>query len=445
MAVIIFLAGGFVITLVIRLIIGWQRLSPKWPATIMGGLAGIPVLLVSLGEGTRLPAGMFLSGLWILFMYVAWGHTLGWVFQVLDGMPAEGEASANTGRRKFLYRLGGITAGITILGAGIGAMISKEETDEGSRWSTGHPLPNAASDMEPAPGTRPEFTSLEKHYRIDINTMPPDIRGDKWRLQITGLVENDLRLALDEIKNHKVMHQFVTLECISNYIAGDLISTTRWTGVSLQDLLPGFGLRDGAAFLAITAADGFREFVSLEDIRNDKRIMLCYAWDGVPLTRKHGFPLRIYIPDHYGMKQPKWIEKIEITAENGDGYWVKRGWDREARIRATSVIDTVAADHVYTDEQGVRRIPVGGIAFAGARGISKVQLKTDDGLWQEARLRPPLSETTWVIWRIDIPYAQGRHRFTVRCYEGDGTPQIEKVSKPHPSGATGLHSVEKIV
>ncbi len=81
--------------------------------------------------------------------------------------------------------------------------------------------------------------------------------------------------------------------------------------------------------------DGFYEIVPLEVIRSDERVMLAYAWDGVPLAAGHGFPLRIYIPDVYGMKQPKWIESIEATDRWEPGYWVVRGWDKIARMKAT--------------------------------------------------------------------------------------------------------------
>ncbi len=445
MAVVIFLAGGFVVALIIRSVISWLGQPPKWPATFMGGLAGLPVLMISLAPGRQLPAGTFWSGLWILFMFLAWGHTLGWVLKRLIELQVTEGSTEIPGRRRFLYRLGGITAAVAVFGTGIGAVIRKQEEEDSVRWSSTHPLPNAGSAVIPAPGTRPEFTSLENHYRIDIDTMPPHIHLDKWKLNIGGLVEQDLNLTMAEIKSHTPMNQFVTLECISNYIAGDLISTTRWTGVSMQDMIPLFRIKPEAAYLKITAADGFTEFVSIGDIYSDRRIMLCYAWDGVPLFQKHGYPLRIYLPDHYGMKQPKWIESIEVTAQTGDGYWVKRGWDREARVKATSVIDTVADSHIYQDEQGQQRVPIGGIAYAGARGISKVELKMDNGPWIQAELRTPLSETTWVIWRHDALYLKGRHEFTVRCYEGDGTPQIERVAKPHPSGATGLHTLVRTI
>jgi hypothetical protein len=169
--------------------------------------------------------------------------------------------------------------------------------------------------------------------------------------------------------------------------------------------------------------------------------MFCYAWDGNTLPQDHGFPLRIWIPDRFGMKQPKWITALEVTGEYKPGYWVERGWDEIAQVRTTSVIDTVAVDAVIEDGDQIR-VPVGGIAWAGDRGISRVEVRVDGGPWQPAELRAPLSETTWVIWRYEWPFQAGHHLFEVRCAEGDGAPQIEEVNEAHPSGSTGIHNRE---
>jgi Oxidoreductase molybdopterin binding domain len=255
---------------------------------------------------------------------------------------------------------------------------------------------------------------------------------------VSGLVERPLALTLEQLQSYEPMHQFITLSCISNPVGGDLIGTQRWTGVSLQRLLPDLRLKPGATHLKMRSADQFFEVVSLDAIKADPRIMLTYAWDGVPLPREHGFPLRIYIPDIHGMKQPKWIESIEATDHWEPGYWVERGWNKVAQMHATSVIDTVAVDMTMISTDHRKLVPIGGIAHAGARGISKVEVQVDGGPWERAELRAPLSELTWVIWRYDWPFRSGRHTFTVRCYEGNGTPQIATPSPPEPNGATGL-------
>jgi DMSO/TMAO reductase YedYZ molybdopterin-dependent catalytic subunit len=199
-------------------------------------------------------------------------------------------------------------------------------------------------------------------------------------------------------------------------------------------------LKPEATHLKIRSADGFFEVVPLEMVKADERVMLTYAWDGAPLLAEHGFPLRIYIPNLYGMKQPKWIESIEATDHWEQGYWVERGWDAQARMKATSVIDTVAVDMMIVQADESTLVPIGGIAHAGARGVTKVEVQVDGGEWREAKLRTPLSDLTWVIWRYDWPFQKGRHTFTVRCYDGDGAPQIVEETPPAPSGASGLHS-----
>jgi DMSO/TMAO reductase YedYZ molybdopterin-dependent catalytic subunit len=418
----------------------------------LGIAMGVLVGLISHSVGQASSTGPGWSAVWILGAISLWGATLGGTYQriLLGAGPiakrtAEGSV-VRVDRRRFLVRLGGATAAVTVIGAVVGELskVTRRRvsavTGKELLWSSTHPLPNADAAVKPAPGTRPEFTPLERHYRIDIDEIPPVIDPQQWRLKIGGLIEKPLTLTLDELKRFEPMHQFITLSCISNPVGGDLIGTTLWTGVSLQQLLPGVRLQAGATHLKIRAADGFYEVVSLETIRSDRRVMLTYAWDGVPLLPEHGFPLRIYIPDIYGMKQPKWIESIEVTDHWEPGFWVDRGWDKDARMKATSVIDTVAVDMTIINANHRRLVPIGGIAHAGARGISKVELQVDDGPWQEAALRTPLSDLTWVVWRYEWPFNHGKHTFSVRCYEGNGTPQIATQSPVEPSGATGLYN-----
>ena len=306
-------------------------------------------------------------------------------------------------------------------------------------------FPNSNDPVMPAPGARPEYTPIKDHYKVFIRTEPTVIDGSTWLLPIIGLVDNPLMLTLDDIKNNYESHdQYVTLSCISGRVGTSLIGTTQWTGVSLQDVLDDAQVRPEARYLYITSGDGFYETVDLDLIASDRRIMLCYAWDGHDLSIDHGYPLRIWIPDRYGMKQPRWITGIEVTDEYKEGYWVERNWDETAQVKTTSVIDTVAVNAVIEDGDQ-KLVPVGGIAFSGDRGISKVEVRVDGGPWQEAKLRSPLSETTWVIWRYDWPFAEGEHTFEVRCAEADGTPQIEEDHANRPSGATGLHSHEATI
>lgn len=430
----------------------WRR-SPSVAVALgglLGAVLGFVLLLISLSVNQTATTGPVVSSVWILAVSLGWGVTLGWARLRLSGMVGASSAALQASaealdRRRFIVRLGEAAAVITVTGGGVGTWLGSTRRRgsspeaQGVPWSATHPLPNADASVQPVEGTRPEFTPVKDHYRIDINTRPPRVGEEEWRLRIGGLVERPLDWTLRDLRDrYAPLDQFITLACISNPIGGSLIGTQRWTGVPLRDLLEEVGPQASATHLRIHSVDDFFEIVPLENVMADERIMLTYAWDGLPLPPEHGFPLRIYIPDRYGMKQPKWIESIELIDHDEEGYWVRRGWDKEARMKATSLIDTVAVDMMISGADETTIVPVGGIAHAGDRGISKVQVQMDDGPWTDAELREPLSEKTWVLWRFGWPFRAGDHRLTVRCFEGDGTPQIATRSPVSPSGATGL-------
>lgn len=416
-------------------------------SSLFAGLGYGLVVGIVLGAVSATRQGATLTdGVWVLLALVVWGVGLAWLQRRVVRTVSPAVVAEPVNRRQFIVRVGSAAALITVSGAGVGAVLSRRNTEEappeGQLWSANHALPNAGAATAAVPGTRPEYTPLEQYYRIDINLAPPTIQEADWRLRVEGLVATPKEYTLSELRAYKATDQFITMSCISNPVGGELISTTRWTGVPLQNLLSEWGLQENASHLRIGSADGFFEYVALDDVRNDPRIVLAYAWDGVPLRIKHGFPLRIFIPDHYGMKQPKWIETIEVVDSWEPGYWVVRSWDREAQVRATSVIDSVATNMMIADagDNSNMKIPVGGVAYAGARGIRSVEVKVDDGDWQPAELREPISALTWVLWRFEWPFESGEHTFTVRCTDGDGDTQLTEQRPPHPSGATGLDS-----
>jgi DMSO/TMAO reductase YedYZ molybdopterin-dependent catalytic subunit len=418
--------GGLLLTGVVggAALFGVLRFSDE-PALLLGAILGAMLggfALVVEQQLNRI-ASPLPSGVWIFATFLAWGLALGWAYDRLRDVGREADDAVGppvAARRRFLIQLGGTTMTTTFAATLLGMLSARGDGFASGRWSDTHFPPNADAPVVPVPGTRSELTSLENHYRIDTDTRAPRIDGGQWRLKIEGLVERPIALRLDDLRQYEPMHQFVTLSCISNPPGGDLISTIRWTGVSMKRLLPELVLSKSATHLKIISADGFSESVSIETIRSDERIMLAYAWDGVPLPADHGFPLRIYIPDLYGMKQPKWIDTMVAIDRWEPGYWVARGWDREGHVATTSVVDVVDVAGIAAGELAAE---VGGIAYAGSRGVSKVEVRVDEGEWRPAKLRDPLSETTWVVWRAELPVPQGDHAFAVRAFDGQGRPQ----------------------
>jgi DMSO/TMAO reductase YedYZ molybdopterin-dependent catalytic subunit len=412
---------------------------------------------VILGTAVAVPVAALAGyGVWTLTTLIAWGMAVsGLRFRIAElnrtsvspssivGAGARQPSLTSVDRRRFLVTLGGASAGITVVGAILSETLRTSRSEPVVEATSSVALPDRPGAVMPAPGTRPEYTPVRDHYRIDINLRPMKVDGETWRLPINGLVDRPLNLTLSDFRdNRHTQHLFVTLACISNPVGGNLIGTTQWSGVSVKRVLQEARVREQARFLKLTAADGFHESVPLDLIDSDERVMFTHSWDGKPLTTVHGFPLRIYIPDRYGMKQPKWITNAELIAKDEPGYWVVRGWDRTASMKAASVIDTVAVDSAI-QKDGQMLVPIGGMAHAGARGISRVELQVDDGPWLRAAIRTPLSNLTWVLWRYDWPFQSGRHIFRVRCYEGDGVQQIETPQEPHPSGASGLFTLHR--
>jgi hypothetical protein len=249
---------------------------------------------------------------------------------------------------------------------------------------------------------------------------------------VDGLVKNPLALSLEDLKSYPPIEQFATLECISNPIGGDLISTTLFQGVRLRDVLESAEVDPSVVDLKFTCVDGYSESLPLEAAFRPETI-LCHSMGNQPLTRSHGAPLRLYTPNRFGIKNPKWLIKIEAIDTDYLGFWQQRGWSESGLIKTTSVIDTIVSD------SGIQT-QVGGIAFSGARGIQGVEWRVDEGPWMTAEIDRPLSNLTWVLWRGSAEISPGEHKITVRAIDGNGGVQTERRSNTHPDGATGYHS-----
>ena len=427
--------GGLVGALIgyLRSKIDPKRL-PLW-STIIGLILGLGLFLVEIYL-TGFSDIQIIEVVWIFILMAVWGFVLGWINLWVSQKRSEDEQQKGISRREVLTLIAAAFAALVTSGLAFlirSTTAEDENTVAGAKEPTAIPDEELQNRIQPVSGTRSEITSNNDFYRIDINTQVPEINGEEWHLVLDGMVNNPMQLSIEDIRSRPKHSQYITLSCISNKVGGDLISTSLWAGIRLKDLLEEAGLQTGAGELAIESVDGFYESVSIEDMM-DPRTLLVYEMNGEPLPQEHGYPIRIYIPNRYGMKQPKWITHMEVIRGEGDGYWVDRGWSEEAFVRLTSVIDEIS---VSENENGM--LLAGGIAYAGSRGISKVEIQIDNGTWEQAELRvPPLSDLTWVQWRYQMQNKNpGEHVAKVRAYDENGEPQIMESNTPHPSGATG--------
>ena len=288
---------------------------------------------------------------------------------------------------------------------------------------------------------RPELTTLVARevtptplfYRVSKNALDPAVDADRWRLAVGGLVGRPLELGLNDLKRLPRLERYHTLTCISNEIGDGLIGNARWSGVRLVDVLELAQVAAEARHVNFHCADGYVESISMDLARTT---LLTYTMNGGPLEDRHGLPLRALVPGTYGMKNPKWITRIDAAASPEQGFWNKLGWDAGAPPRIFSRIDVPQARVVAMGD-----VVLGGIAFAGNRGISRVEVSSDGGeTWHEAELRPPLSANAWVLWAtVWRPGRNGDHVLTVRATDGAGTTQSPEIRSPFPSGVSGYH------
>jgi DMSO/TMAO reductase YedYZ molybdopterin-dependent catalytic subunit len=296
-----------------------------------------------------------------------------------------------------------------------------------------------------APGTglrgiSPSITPVGDFYIVSKNFVDPVVDGQSWKLTVGGMADRPTTLTLAGLRGLPSVTEYVTLECVSNDVGGPQISTGSFTGISLADLVQMASPQAQASWVSFHARDGYTESLPLSMVRGHPEVLVAYDLNGAPLPTAHGFPARILIPGHYGMKGPKWLDAINLTNQEAHGYWEQQGWDHIATVKTTSRIDTPNDGDIVK----LGTIEVGGVAFAGARGISKVQYSTDGGgTWVEAPFDPPLSNLTWVIWRATwTPGSEGSYRLTVRATDGSGSLQSSLATPSYPDGSSGYHTVQ---
>jgi DMSO/TMAO reductase YedYZ molybdopterin-dependent catalytic subunit len=313
-------------------------------------------------------------------------------------------------------------------------------------------IPAEFKDPALEPLLASEITPTYLFYRIDINPIVPEVDVNSWNLQVKGMIDNPLKLSYEEIRSMHAIEEFVTLECISNKIGGDLTGTALWKGVPLKDILEKAKIAPSTKYIVFRCSDGYDVGIPLDKGLMEETI-LAYEMNLAPLTSKHGFPLRAIVPGLYGMMNPKWITEIELVDKVYEGYWQRNGWTNIAEYNLGSSIVIPGQDPIRHRFRGLDeissyasngRVPIAGIAFGGDRGISKVEVSIDGGkTWKTAKVKEPLSQYTWVLWTAGfIPKEGGNnYKIIVRATDKKGQVQTSELRKPFPDGATGYHTI----
>jgi DMSO/TMAO reductase YedYZ molybdopterin-dependent catalytic subunit len=427
--------GVLVVVLLLFCVFG--LLSSRRPGAGMGGFVvlGVIGLIANQSQYAAPPTGI----LPILVGVITWLVALGALTGLLKPQPF----AEHDPERRFLLAASGVGVGSLLVG-GLGwtAGGHRRAVDDARNALDLRGVTDAAppAGVEVGlDGIAPWQTSAARFYRIDTSLSPPAIKPDDWSLRIHGMVDREVTLTYDDLRNRPRSEIWMTLNCVSNPVGGDLISNGWWSGTRLKALLEEAGVRPGADAVKQTSDDGWTCGTPLSTLLDGRGAMLAYALNGEPLPIEHGFPVRTLVPGLYGyVSACKWVRDLEVTTFHSfSAYWTERGWSERGPVKLASRIDVPHdGGHVAAG-----RVRVGGLAWEQNTGISAVQVQLDGGGWQPATLARKRITDSWVQWAASLEVGRGGHRLAVRAVDENGQVQTAVRADPVPDGASGWHTI----
>jgi len=353
------------------------------------------------------------------------------VFAAIGAAP-NASAEHDPSRRRTL--LSGVSA-LAFLGFSVGfrRLVPDADADAGETRELDEEVPEimrgADENSLDVEGDIPGLVStFDEFYNVDIAEFDPNLSPEDWSLTITGEVGDDVTVDFDELTDRPTERRFVTLRCVGENLNGQKLDNAVWTGTPIKPLLEEADTEGECGCAMLRAEDDYFVQFPIEALENG---FLAWGMNGQSLPKSHGHPVRVLIPGHWGETNVKWLDEIELLDEEMDGYWENRGW------HGTGPVNTVAK--LWSDtELDNGNIEVAGHAYAGTRGIARVEVSTDGSeTWQQAELSEPLpGDDVWRQWRHEFE-ADGTHDVVVRAIDGEGNLQPEDRSESFPSGATG--------
>lgn len=194
---------------------------------------------------------------------------------------------------------------------------TKQKWARDGRLLTGMPDDHRAQRLPP--GQR-EVTNWPV---LDLGIQPM-VTPKRFRLEIAGLVENPVTLSLDEFMALPQADMVSDIHCVTQWSRYD----NHWQGVAVATLLDLVKPKADARHVLFTAFDGYTTNVTRE-VFSAPNVLLAHSWEGQPITREHGGPVRVVIPDWYFWKSAKWVNRIEFSAVDKPGFWEVRGYHNE--------------------------------------------------------------------------------------------------------------------
>jgi DMSO/TMAO reductase YedYZ molybdopterin-dependent catalytic subunit len=423
------------------------RTSWSRPLIIFVLLAALGATAVALRPGTSVASYFPLA-----VGFVTWLVVLSVVTEPLRREAAPDDAESPDGdedraaasRRAFLVRAG-VIAALGAAAAGAGRLVGRgrRQLEETRRLLklTGITEPRTPSTAKVGvAGVAPWQTSSDNFYLIHTAIVTPTIEPREWSLRIHGMVDREIVLTYQDLLDRQRTEAWITLNCVSNPVGGELIGNAWWGGVRVADLLSEAGVHTDADAVLQTSEDGWSCGTPLAALTDDRDAMLALAMNGRPLPIDHGFPVRTIVPGLYGyVSACKWVVDMEVTRfDRFQAYWTQKGWGEMGPVKIASRIDVPTSG----DEVTAGETTIAGVAWHQHTGIRAVQISLDGGDWRDAEVAPGPTDDTWVQWAITTRVEPGDHLVKVRAIGKDGEVQTGVERDVLPDGATGHHEVD---
>jgi DMSO/TMAO reductase YedYZ molybdopterin-dependent catalytic subunit/uncharacterized membrane protein len=433
------------ILLVAAAVAGWLGLRRPRLALAITGVLGLVAIVTAVLDRTS-PSGPLVTALPSVATLVVSLVLLHRLLVALELAPKVGdETPAGFDRRAFLQAVLIASAAIAVGGGVTRFLGSNAATD--SRAGVMLPAPATPAPAVPAgaqadvKGISPYITSNRDFYRIDTALRVPQVPADTFNLRIHGMVDQEINLSFEDLLKERLVERRITLTCVSNEVGGPYVGNAAWLGVPVADLLARAGVKDGADAVKTTSADDMTIGTPLSALTDaDRGALIAVGMNGDPLPLEHGFPVRMVVPGLYGyVSATKWLVDIEVTRfSDFKAYWSTRGYSVEAPIKLSSRIDVPKAFQALPRDN----VRMGGVAWAQGIGIERVEIKIDDGDWNDVELATEDGVDTWRQWSWTWEDAtEGSHQVTVRATDANGTTQTSDRVPIAPDGSTGWHNV----
>ncbi|MFW9867849.1 MAG: sulfite oxidase-like oxidoreductase [Candidatus Thorarchaeota archaeon] len=154
----------------------------------------------------------------------------------------------------------------------------------------------------------------------------PKVDINDYVLEFDGEVENPMRFTLEDLKKIQDKEILADIHCVTSWSKFD----TKWGGISFNKLFELIKPKPTANYVEFFCADGgFTTTVPLEKLKEENTI-LALTYEGMPISNKHGGPVRPIIPSLYFYKSAKWVLRITFLKEDRLGYWEKAGYSNKA-------------------------------------------------------------------------------------------------------------------